>query len=171
VLQLIFHLQQELDSTYDEYIFKFINCHPATDNVSFQFNLSTDGGSSYAVTKTSTAFQNYHDEADSEAGQAYHGSIDLAQSTSPQILLGSGGVGNGNDESASGYLHLFQPSSTTFVKHYIATSQFYQYDSYSRNDFVAGYANTTSAVNAVQFTMSSGNIDDGIIKMYGLVKS
>jgi hypothetical protein len=160
-----------LDSTYDEYIFKFINMHPATDNVSFQFNLSTDGGSSYAVTKTSTAFQNYHDEADSEAGQAYHSSIDLAQSTSPQILLGSGGVGNGNDESASGYLHLFQPSSTTFVKHYIARNQFYQYENYSRNDFVAGYANTTSAVNAVQFTMSSGNIDDGIIKMYGVAKS
>ena len=157
-----------IDSTYKEYIFKFINIHPATDNVSFQFNVSIDGGSNYNVAKTSSAFQNYHNEADDQAGQAYHSSNDLAQGTGVQILLGNGGVGNDNDQSASGHLHLFDPSNTTFVKHYIAVSNFYQYEDYSRNDFVAGYANTTSAINAVQFSMSSGNIDAGVIKLYGV---
>ena len=158
-----------IDSTYKEYIFVYNNIHPATDNVSFQFNVSIDGGSNYNVAKTSTAFQNYHNEADNQAGQAYHSSNDLAQGTGVQILLGNGGLGNDNDQSASGYLHLFDPSNTTFVKHYIAVSNFYQYEDYSRNDFVAGYANTTSAINAIQFSMSSGNIDSGTIDMYGVL--
>tara|TARA_Y100001970_G_scaffold259164_1_gene339823 strand:+ start:252 stop:860 length:609 start_codon:yes stop_codon:yes gene_type:complete len=156
-----------INSTYKEYIFKFINIHPATDNVSFQFNVSIDGGSNYNVAKTSSAFQIYHNEADDTAGQAYHSSNDLAQGTGVQILLGNGGVGNDNDQSASGHLHLFDPSNVNFVKHYIAVSNFYQYEDYSRNDFVAGYANTTSAINAVQFSMSSGTLD-GVIKLYGV---
>jgi len=157
-----------IDSTYDEYVFKLYDIHPASDNVSFQFNLSIDGGSNYNVVKTSTVFQNYHNEADNSAGQFYHTSNDLAQSTSPQILIGNGGVGADNDQSYAGTLTLFAPSSTTFVKHYMAVSNTYQYDNYSMNDFVAGYGNTTSAINSVQFSMSSGNIDSGVIKLYGI---
>jgi hypothetical protein len=159
-----------LDSTYDEYIFKFIDIHPATDDVHFQFNFSTDGGSNYNVTKTTTAFRAYHDEADTATVLQYQTGDDLAQSTSFQ-KLSLGGLGNDNDQSTCGYLKLFNPSSTTFVKHFIARNNIAAQDNFSLEGYVAGYGNTTSAVNAVRFQFSSGNIDDGIIKLYGVKKS
>ena len=156
-----------IDSTYKEYIFKYINVHPATNNVDFQFNMSADSGSNYNVTKTTTTFQAYLNEGDSANGLAYGSSRDLAQSTDFQgIVIG---VGNGNDEAASGYLHIFEPSSTTFVKHFISGSNNYRADNESQQHYTAGYGNTTSAVDAIQFKMSSGNIDAGTIKMYGVV--
>ena len=158
-----------LDSTYDEYIFKFIDIHPATDDVGFQFNMSTDGGSNYNVTKTTTAFQVNHDEADTATSLAYYSSVDLAQSTAFQFL--TGGTGNGADESLSGMVTLFNPSSTTFVKHFVTNTNEYGASNGSNNYYMAGYGNTTSAVNAVRFQFSSGNIDDGIIKLYGVKKS
>jgi len=160
-----------IDSTYDEYIFKFINMHPATDNVDFQFNMSTDSGSNYNVVKTSTAFAPFHDEADTSTGVTYNTSNDLAQSTGFQNLLGQSGIGNDNDQSASGYLQIFNPSSTSFVKHFIARNNYSHPSDYTVEYYVAGYGNTTSAVNAIQFKMSSGNIDDGVIKLYGVKKS
>ena len=158
-----------LDSTYDEYIFKFINIHPATDDTNFTFNMSTDSGSNYNVTKTTTFFRAFHNEDDLDEGLGYVAAQDLAQSTAFQDL--SRNSGNGNDESASGTLTLFNPSSTVFVKHFIATINDYFATDGSGNRFVAGYGNTTSAVNAIQFKMSSGNIDDGVIKLYGVKKS
>ena len=158
-----------LDSTYDEYIFKFINIHPATDGAEFQFNLSTDSGSNYNVTKTTTFFRAYHDEADTTTTLQYLADSDLAQSTSDQRFLRE--IGNDNDQSGSGTLTLFNPSSTTYVKHFIATGNAYINADYTMNYYVAGYGNTTSAVNAIRFQMSSGNIDDGIIKLYGVKKS
>jgi len=160
-----------LNSTYDEYIFKFINIHPATDNVEFQFNMSTDSGANYNVTKTTTYFQAFHDEAD-VAGNAvlqYDGSRDLAQNTTFQTI--SENVGNGNDEQVSGSMTIFNPSSTTYAKHFIANTANYQSSNFILNEYTAGYGNTTSAVNAIQFKFSSGNIDDGIIKLYGVKKS
>ena len=155
-----------IDSTYKEYIFKYINVHPATNNVDFQFNMSADSGSNYNVTKTTTTFQAYLNEGDSANGLAYGSSRDLAQSTDFQgIVIG---VGNGNDEAASGYLHIFEPSSTTFVKHFISGSNNYRADNESQQHYTAGYGNTTSAVDAIQFKMSSGNIDAGTIKLYGI---
>ena len=158
-----------LDSTYDEYIFKFIDIHPATDNVDFTFNLSTDAGSNYNVTKTTTIFRAFHTEAGTGGALNYLSAYDLAQSTAFQSIAVV--VGNGNDESASGTLTLFNPSSTVFVKHFISTSNNYVESNATVNSFISGYGNTTSAVNAVQFKMSSGNIDDGIIKLYGVKKS
>ena len=158
-----------IDSTYDTYIFKFINIHPATDGAIFQFNLSTDSGSNYNVTKTTTYFRATHDEADSATQFVYETSYDLAQSTSYQRIGNE--VGNGNDESVSGELKLFSPCSTTFVKHFIATSNVYFFTNRSINEYVAGYGNTTSAIDAIDFKFSSGNIDSGVIKMYGLSKS
>ena len=108
-----------LDSTYPIYMFKFINIHPATDNVRFQYNGSIDSGSNYNVTKTSTAFYAYHNESDSDSTLAYSAGGDLAQSTSFQNLTEA--TGNDNDQSCSGTLHLFNPSSTTFVKHWLST--------------------------------------------------
>ena len=158
-----------LDSTYDEYIFKFINIHPATDNTNFTFNMSTDGGSNYNVTKTTTFFDSVHNEADTVTGLSYQTGIDLAQSTAFQII--NYGVGNDADQMLSGTLTLFNPSSTTYVKHFIATTNNAEATNFSAEGFLAGYGNTTSAVNAIQFKMSSGNIDDGVIKLYGVKKS
>lgn len=156
-----------IDSTYDEYVFKFINMHPATDNVYFEFNGSTDGGSNYNVTKTTTYIRAYHDEGDLFTNLSYSPSDDLAQSTSYQRLCY--GQGNADDKSASGYLHLFAPSSTTYVKHFISnTNNVYIEDPYTINSLVSGYFNTTSSINAVDFKFSSGNIDSGTILMYGV---
>jgi hypothetical protein len=157
-----------LDSTYDEYIFKFINVRPATDDVAFQFNMSTDSGSNYNVTKTTTYFSAYHDEADTGTQLGYDTASDLAQSTAFQQLVIA--TGNGADENSSGTLTLFNPSSTTYVKHFISNTNTYTYHNYIINAYSAGYGNTTSAVNAIQFKMSSGNFD-GIIKLYGVKKS
>jgi len=154
-----------LDSTYKEYQFWFINVAPRTDNASFTFNLSTDSGSNYNVTKTSAAFHAYHDEADTNTALLYL-AIGLAQSTGVQTMRAE--LGNGADESISGTLQLFNPSSTTYVKHYIVNTSSYTYHNYNTNTFVAGYGNTTSAINAVRFQMSSGNFD-GTILLYGIV--
>ena len=158
-----------LDSTYPVYLFKFINMHPATDNAGLSFNFSVDTGSNYNVAKTTTTPRAYHDEADTETAIEYDGGKDLAQSTAVQRILRF--IGNANDESGSGELWLFNPSSTTFVKHFVATGNTYYGGDYSFHDFTAGYGNTTSAVDAVQFSMSSGNIDAGTIKLYGIKDS
>jgi hypothetical protein len=158
-----------LDSTYDEYIFKFINIHPASDGEHLTFNMSTDSGSNYNVTKTTTYFRAYHGEDGSEGVLEYATAHDLAQSTSFQNLGKQ--IGNDNDQNFSGFLTLFNPSSTTYVKHFISTAQVSNNADLSLVGYIAGYGNTTSAVNAIQFKMSSGNIDDGIIKLYGVKKS
>jgi len=156
-----------IDSTYKEYIFVFNNIHPATQNVDLVFNGSTDGGSNYNVTKTSTYFYATHSEADDVASLAYEADRDLAQSTAFQEVASL--IGNDNDQSGSGYLHIFEPSSSVFVKHFIANANSARASSVrSRNQQVAGYFNTQSAINAIQFKMSSGNIDSGTITMYGV---
>ena len=154
-----------LDDTYKEYVFTFNNIHPSADAVEFKMNLSTDGGSNYNVTKTTTFFRATHLENDTTAF-AYRTGNDLAQSTAFQMLLD--GVGNDNDSGASGTFTLYNPSSTVFVKHFISRSSTHQYESGVRDCFMAGYGNTTSAVNAIRFEMSSGNIDSGDICLYGI---
>jgi hypothetical protein len=156
-----------IDSTYKEYLFIFNNLHPATDATQFQFNLSTDSGSSYNVTKTTTVFNAYHDEADTATDLGYRTDNDLAQSTSYQNIAHD--VGADADQAVSGYLHLFAPSSTTYVKHFISTTSPARNNDYAFEHFTGGYANTTSAINAVDFKFSSGNIDDGTIQMFGVV--
>jgi len=155
-----------IDSTYKEYQFWFVDIHPRTDGAVFQFNLSTDSGSNYNVTKTTTFFETYHDEADTATSLNYKTSADLAQSTSDQIL--SGPTGNGADESIGGSMQLFNPSSTTYVKHFISRLSYYNESNYAGENNVAGYGNTTSAINAVRFQMSTGNFD-GTILLYGIV--
>ena len=159
-------LEFSMDSTYDSYVFKFINIHPSA-NARFQFNGSIDNGSNYNVTKTTTAFWSAHNEADSDSNLFYRTSEDLAQSTSDQLLTIEVGDFTGNDEHYSGTMKIFNPSSTTFVKHFIVTGLHYG-SAYALNSYVAGYFNTTSSLTNLIFRMSSGNIDDGIIKMYGV---
>ena len=156
-----------IDSTYKEYIFYFNNIHPATDDVSFMFNLSTDGGSNYNVTKTSSFFIAFANEADTQTNLTYSGSYDNAQSTGNEYLT-TDTLGADNDQCVSGYMHLFNPSSTTFVKHFIAQVSHYHEADFAVNDFKAGYGNTTSAVDAVRFQMDSGNIDSGEFLLFGL---
>ena len=156
-----------IDSTYDAYMFKFYDIHPATDSVDFVFNLSADSGSNYNITKTSTYYRAWHSEAGDDTNLRYETGSDLAQGTGFQSLTNSD-LGNGNDESCVGTLHLFNPSSTTFIKHFIATTNTYHSSDYTFNSFIAGYGNTTSAIDAVQFKMDSGNIDSGVIKLYGI---
>ena len=157
-----------IDSTYDEYVFKFINIHPATDEANLQVNFR-DGGSSYDATKTTTTFEARHNENDSVAALSYDGGADVAQSTGIQLLMSY--QGNDNDQSCSGYLHLFDPSSTTFVKHFMARTSSVQYDDRQRDNYIAGYCNVTAAIDGVQFSMSSGNIDAGTFKLYGIKDS
>tara|TARA_Y100001963_G_scaffold28949_1_gene39311 strand:+ start:197 stop:799 length:603 start_codon:yes stop_codon:yes gene_type:complete len=154
-----------IDSTYKEYIFKFYNIHPSAE-ASFGINFSTDGGSNYNVAKTTTSFYAYNNEADSATTLSYRTAYDLAQGTGSSPL-GGDTMSTSNDECGDGFLHLFDPSSTTFVKHFI--SRFTpHYPAYAMDGFTAGYGNTTSAIDAVQFAMSSGNIDAGTIKLYGV---
>jgi hypothetical protein len=161
-----------IDSTYDEYQFKFIDVHPRTDNVGFGFQGSTNGGSTYATTITSSAWQSIHRETVTGSFDdffQYATGGDLAQSTSYQPL-NEQGWGNGADEDGSGVLTIFNPSSTTYVKHFISSVTNYTYHDYSIIQHVGGYFNTTSAVNAFDFKMTSGNFD-GTIKLYGVKKS
>jgi hypothetical protein len=155
-----------IDSTYKEYQFYFIDVHPRTDNVTFQFNGSTDGGSNYNVTKTTTWFRPVHGEDGSLGNVGYDAGEDLAQGTGFQTIFTA--VGNGADEDGSGSMSLFNPSSTTYVKHFTSVSNYTHSSNLCVTAFCAGYMNTTSAVNAVQFKMSSGNMD-GTILMYGIV--
>ena len=156
-----------LDSTYPIYKFEFINIHPATDSAALSFQASTDGGSNYNTTITSTFFRAYHTENGLETGLSYNTSRDLAQSTSFQTIEV---CGNENDECTSGELFLYSPSSTTFVKHFMCNADVNNPSQYNMTTKVAGYFNTTSAINAFQFKQSSGNFD-GKIKLYGIKDS
>ena len=155
-----------LDNTYKEYLFTFNNIHAQTDLTEFSFNLSIDSGSNYNIAKTSTFIEIYHNENDANAGMGYGSSHDLAQGTGLQRMTTN--QGNASDESASGYLHLFNPSSTTFVKHFIATCNSASVQPMTTQTFLAGYFNTTSAITGIQFKQNTGNIDAGDICLYGI---
>ena len=156
-----------LDNSFKEYLFTFNNLHPASENPFFSFNLSTDSGSNYNVTKTSSAFFTQQGESGSGAELNYSTARDLAQSTGIQNI--SNEAGNDSDQGVSGYLHLFNPSST-FTKHYISqtNSNFKYSEPYFMSTYVAGYGNTQSAVDAIQFSFSSGDIASGDICLYGI---
>ena len=155
-----------LDSTYKEYLFILKDIHGSINDRRLEFNVSIDGGSNYNVAKTSTAFEAYHYENDGGAALGYVAGRDLAQGTGFQILTSDAGADN--EECACGTIQLFNPASTTFVKHYISRMVDKNPAPAAVVNHVAGYANTTSAVNAVQFKMLAGNIDAGTITLYGI---
>ena len=158
-----------LDSTYPIYVFKFIDIHGSAQGSNyFQVNFR-DGSSAFDATKTTTLFRTYHFEDDSAAALAYEAEHDLAQSTG--ALKIAQGISTDNDHCTVGTLHLFDPSSTTFVKHFLSDTQTAHEDNASYRWFVAGYCNVTAAIDGVQFSMSSGNIDSGKIKLYGIKDS
>jgi hypothetical protein len=157
-----------IDSTYKEYMFVFNNIHPESGSF-LTFNGSVDGGSNYNVTKTTSLFVAAHNEGGSDSTLTYRTGEDLAQSTDFQKLSSYGNTGAENDECISGIIKLYNPSSTTFVKHFMATTNTYDATDYSINSFIAGYFNTTSAINAAQFKMSTGEIQGGTIDLFGVV--
>jgi hypothetical protein len=155
-----------IDSTYDEYVFKFYDIHPNHSSYTdFLFNMSADGGSNYNVTKTATYWSAISFENGSYADIEYNTSLDTAQGTGFQTLTDN--TGNDNDQSLAGTLTIYAPSNTTFVKHFISRISNAE-DASTIDTFVAGYGNTTSAVNAVQFKFLSDNIQSGVIKLYGI---
>ena len=154
-----------ITSTYGEYIFKFYNINPATDAADFTFQANATDSTSYDETMTTTYFSAEHDEADSGTFLGYRAGQDQAQGTDFQYLAEN--IGNGGDESCAGELHLFNPSSTTYVKHFYSKAVTYRNDDSTRNVFVSGYLNTTTAIDDIQFKMSTGNFD-GTIKMWGV---
>ena len=156
-----------INSTYKEYIFILNNIHPASDNISFQFNATDDTSShSFDITKTTTAFNAYHSESDAEASKGYRTADDVAQGTGYHTL--SHQASNDADASLSGYLHLFEPSNTTFVKHFLARISGNNEDNHAQDGLSAGYFNTTAAITGLDFKFSSGNIDSGTIDLYGV---
>ena len=152
-----------LTSTYFKYMFVFTDVGPANDSNTLTMNFSTDGGSNYNVTKTSTFFRAQHNGTSS--GLDYQTGNDLDQSTAYQPI--SADLGNGSDESTSGIVYLYSPSNTTYVKHWESRFNCHHASDYTNDMFSAGYGNTTSAINAIDFKMSSGNFD-GVIQMYGI---
>ena len=157
-----------IDSTYDEYVFTFINMHPSA-SANLEFNATTDG-TNYNIVKTSTAFYTTHRENGSGGALGYSG-VDEAQATGFQQLTTGDNVATDNDASIVGELHIFNPSNTTFVKHFISKTNFMGVDSSNKSSnsgYVAGYFNTTTALTGFQFKMRSGNIDSGVIKLYGV---
>lgn len=160
----------DIDSTYDVYFFRFINIRPATDDVKFEVNMSIDGGANYNVTKTTTFFHVYNNQANNDDALSYHTASDLAQGTGYQRIT-SYSIGNDANHGGSGRMYLYGPSSTVATKHFISDFQYKDEGDYTFRGFMAGYCNTTSAVNAVNFKMSSGNITSGKIALYGISKS
>ena len=156
-----------IDSTYKGYIFYLVDIHPETDNSSFTFQVSTDGGSSYGVTATTTYFRGQQQEGGGGVTQlSYNTSDDAAQSTNFLVL--SEDCGNDNDQAVSGVLKIFNPSGTTHVKHFQSHFSGSQFNNYSFNELIAGYFNDTSAINAVKFSFGAGDIDSGQILLFGL---
>jgi hypothetical protein len=155
-----------IDSTYNIYKFRFVDLHPGTDGSIFRFQANAAGGSGFNETITSTDFESFHNEGGDTTGLSYQSNQDQAQGTSFQTLTNS--CGADADQCISGELFLFDPSSTTFVKHFICRTQSANDANYSFDVFVAGYFNTTTAIDEVQFKMSSGTIDSGTIEMYGI---
>tara|TARA_R100001129_G_scaffold155320_2_gene118253 strand:+ start:941 stop:1546 length:606 start_codon:yes stop_codon:yes gene_type:complete len=155
-----------IDSTYKEYIFKFYDIHPSTDNVNLVFQADTGTNTNYNQTLTTTFFMAYNRENGTPSSVAYQADRDLAQSTSFQQLTHDNS--NDNDHLSTGTLHLYNPSSSVFVKHFISRMASSHFQDYIIDNYSAGYFNITTAITRVQFKFSSGNIDSGTIKLYGV---
>ena len=155
-----------IDSTYNEYQFHFLNMHPATDNVDFTFQVNASGGSGFNETITSTAIDIYHNEADGATSLGYNGALDQGQGTGYQKLVYD--VGADSDQSCSGVVTLYAPASTTYVKHFVTNTNSSYSGNYTMQNLMAGYINTTTAIDEISFKFDSGNIDSGSIHMYGV---
>ena len=155
-----------IDSTYPVYEFHCVGIHPQTDSAIFKFQVNAAGASGFNETITSSAFRAYHNEADTDEALSYDAGADQAQGTGYQNI--TTGNGSDNDQASAGTLSLYAPSSTTYVKHFMAV--FTDADQEDKTNVLraAGYINTTSAIDEISFKFDSGNIDAGVIKMFGV---
>jgi len=156
-----------IDSTYDSYEFHCVNMHPASDAVDFRFQVNAAAASGFNEVMTTATFETYHNEADGTTSVNYNTDHDQAQGTAYQTLF-SLGVGNDNDQAVSGVLILYDPSNTTYVKHFTAEGNGAYAEQYTVQLYTAGYINTTAAIDEISFKFESGNIDAGVIKMFGV---
>ena len=156
-----------ITSTYDSYEFHFVNMHPATNGADLQFQVNAAGASGFNETMTTTSFEAYHNEADGATSLGYQAGLDQAQGTGYQTIVGRG-TGSDNDQASSGVLTLYAPSSTTYVKHFTSVGNAAYLHDYTLAVYIAGYINVTAAIDEISFKMSSGNIDAGTIKMFGV---
>ena len=154
-----------IDSTYKLYIFSFYDINPASDGAGFQFQVNASGQSGFNETMTTTYYLMRHEEDDSPAEWTQDASSDQASGTGYQTI--AEGIGNGADESAAGYLYLFNPSDTTYIKHWWSRCNAYRLENMSVNIWVDGHFDVTAAIDEVSFKMSTGNFD-GTVKMYGV---
>ena len=154
-----------IDDTYKEYIIKFYDVHPATDSTKFTCQFDTGTNTNYNQSITSSYFRAAQDES-ATTDFGYKTAEDQANGTSFQTLCGT--IGNANDESCSGILIIYDPSNTTFVKHFYSRVHGYTNNDYAIDDYAAGYINTTTAITRVQFKFASGDIDAGTFKLYGV---
>ena len=157
-----------LDNTYSEYIFIFNNIHAGTNSTYLSFQGSTDSGSNYGVNITSTYFAYCNAEAGTLHSLSYRNQSDLHRSEDTAFHRLIYQMANDNQICATGFLHIFNPSSSTFAKHFMARTLSEGSTNYAHGEFIAGYFNTTSAIDAFQFKMDSGNIDSGTITLYGI---
>ena len=155
-----------IDSTYGEYIFKFYNLNPATDGAEFVFQFNAAGQSGFNEVVNNTHFYAAHNEDDGETQFQYDTSFDSGDTHTSSVIF-VGNAGNGGDESTAGELHLFNPSSTTYVKNFAGRMSEYYEGNRNYDIFVGGYVNVTAAIDEIEFKMSTGNFD-GIIKMWGV---
>jgi len=155
-----------LDNTYKEYVFTFNNIHTSGNDIKFLMQGNASGGSGYNETITSTYFRAYHNEAGTSSALSYEAGQDLAQSTNFHELIDS--LGSDNDQAMCGSMKLFNPSSTTFVKHFMSKCNNAHQGNFTLNVFTAGYFNTTSAIDEIEYKYNSGNIDSGDICLYGI---
>jgi len=158
-----------IDSTYDAYEFHMVNMHPASDGVDFGFQVNADGQTGFNEVMTTTFVEAYHNESDANAVLTYDGADDQAEGTAYQVLGGT--VGSDADQSVSGVLTLYDPSSTTYVKHFTSNTNVYHNADFTTQNLMAGYINVTAAIDEISFKFNSGNIDAGVIKMYGIAKA
>ena len=157
-----------ISSAYDQYIFKFHSIHPETDAAFLRFQGNASGGSGYNETITSNTFANYQVEGGTDSALTYGTGQDQGQGTGFQHLSVTGHTGSDNDQCISGWLYLFRPSNTVHTKHFVATTNTSTSDDYSIQSYIAGYFNTTSAIDEIQFKFSSGEIQGGSISLYGI---
>ena len=152
-----------INSTYKEYIVKWINVHPNTNDQQLTVNFR-DGSTAYDATKTSSAFRVGHAEDGSATEIGYQTGQDLAQGTGAQSIHYTA---NQNEASSSGMLHLFDPSSTTFIKHYIIVNSSDR-NGQCEQQYIAGYCNVTAAIDGIQLATNENTIQTGTFKLYGI---
>jgi len=156
-----------ITGTYDSYEFHCVGMHPATNNVNFCFQVNADGQSGFNEAISSTAFRAYLKEDDSGETLSYDSGSQQGNGTALQRIL-STGTGSDIDQCVSGVMTLFAPASTTYVKHFTAVGNGTDHGEYTVNSFMAGYINVTAAIDEITFKFESGNIDAGVIKMFGV---